>query len=115
MSITRTHPPPRCELPLDEMQYHSNVVSCCCIKLPRENSRILHKFSTDTVFLLNISHPMLVESEVVKLMAMDGWWYLFHCLDVIKNEVSMGRNSRCRGSILSLEVLVQEGYQSASV
>lgn len=90
-------------------------VSCCCIKPFRENSRTLHKFSTDTAFLLSISHPVLVESEVVRPMAMDGWWYLFLCLDVTKNEVPMGRNIRCKGSVLSLEGLVQEVYQSASV
>lgn len=86
-------------------------ISCCCIKPSTENSRTLHKFSTDTAFLLNISHPMLVESEVVKPMAMDGWWYLFLCLDVIKNEAPMGRNIRCKGSVLSLEGLIQEVCQ----
>lgn len=85
------------------------------LNCPERTAELCRSLATDTAFLLNIFHPVLVESEVVKPMAMDGWWYLFLCLDVIKNEVPMGRNIRCKGSVLSLEVLVQEVHQSASV
>lgn len=59
---------------------------------------------------------MLVESGVVKPMAMEGWRCIsFFAWMLLKNEVPMGRNIGCKGSALPLEVLIQEVYQSASV
>lgn len=34
---------------------------------------------------------------------------------LLKNEVLMGRNIKCKGSALSLEVLIQKVYESARV